>query len=578
MKAMALKPEDRYLTARALADDVEHWLADEPVKAYPEQRLERLSRWLRRHRAWTFAAVATLVGISLVATIGVVVVEGARRREAEVRQEAEANFLTAQRAVDDYLTSVSENTLLQQQDSVDIRGLRQELLTSALKYYKGFVNQRSQDPRLRRQLANAYDRVGEITREIGSPGEAIGAFRAAEVLWVPLAAANPEDHELRGRLADCRLAIGRLQSLTDDLEAAMSSLTAARAILEPLTQEHPEVPSYQASLATCYLRMGMILGQLGSTDQARRTFEKAKAIQLRLIARVPGGHADQKTLAEIILATGTFEYERRNYAAALQSFQEAQQICQSALDGVTVGPKPVYLLDLLAISHYNIASIQWEIGQTEEALQSFERSLEYRSALADAHPSVTQFREHLGKNLAEIAVLEHQALHDDKAKGSIKRSIELLEKLVSAQSEQPRYRHDLGRSWNIQGYLLDEARQNAAAIRAFNRAIAEQSKAVASAPEVDLYKHELCSQLDNLGEQYVHLGRVGDALPHYRREIVILEGILSVRPGNPEHTLKLAEAYTKLGDIERHAGDSTAARVVLQGAERARARRDRDAG
>ena len=34
LKAMALKPEDRYASCRALADDVERWMADEPVSAY----------------------------------------------------------------------------------------------------------------------------------------------------------------------------------------------------------------------------------------------------------------------------------------------------------------------------------------------------------------------------------------------------------------------------------------------------------------------------------------------------------------------------------------------------------------
>ena len=33
---MALRPEDRYASARALAEDVEHWLADEPVSAWRE--------------------------------------------------------------------------------------------------------------------------------------------------------------------------------------------------------------------------------------------------------------------------------------------------------------------------------------------------------------------------------------------------------------------------------------------------------------------------------------------------------------------------------------------------------------
>ena len=31
LKAMATKPEDRYASCRALADDVERWMADEPV-------------------------------------------------------------------------------------------------------------------------------------------------------------------------------------------------------------------------------------------------------------------------------------------------------------------------------------------------------------------------------------------------------------------------------------------------------------------------------------------------------------------------------------------------------------------
>ena len=94
----------------------------------------------------------------MVATAGAVVVEQLRRRESETRKEAESNFKLAQTAVDEYLTSVSENTLLKEQDSVDIRGLRMELLNNALKYYERFVNERSNDPALREQLANALGR------------------------------------------------------------------------------------------------------------------------------------------------------------------------------------------------------------------------------------------------------------------------------------------------------------------------------------------------------------------------------------------------------------------------------------
>ncbi len=44
LKAMALRPDDRYTTAKALGEDIEHWMADEPVSAYRDPWLARLAR------------------------------------------------------------------------------------------------------------------------------------------------------------------------------------------------------------------------------------------------------------------------------------------------------------------------------------------------------------------------------------------------------------------------------------------------------------------------------------------------------------------------------------------------------
>ncbi len=119
LKAMALERRRRYDTVRELARDLQHWLADEPVAAYPEGRLERLGRWLRRHRTWTYAAGAALLGITVAATVGMALLERGRRREADARALAETNYKLAKRAVEDYFTRVSENTLLNEQDSVE---------------------------------------------------------------------------------------------------------------------------------------------------------------------------------------------------------------------------------------------------------------------------------------------------------------------------------------------------------------------------------------------------------------------------------------------------------------------------
>jgi WD40 repeat protein/serine/threonine protein kinase len=71
LKAMRMRPEERYATARELADDVEHWLADEPVSAWREPWSTRARRWLKRHRTLVSAGSAgilmALVGLAIVA-------------------------------------------------------------------------------------------------------------------------------------------------------------------------------------------------------------------------------------------------------------------------------------------------------------------------------------------------------------------------------------------------------------------------------------------------------------------------------------------------------------------------------
>jgi hypothetical protein len=65
LKAMALRPDDRYPSPRALADDVERWLADEPVTAHREPFTRRARRWARKHRT----AVTTTAATALVAAV-----------------------------------------------------------------------------------------------------------------------------------------------------------------------------------------------------------------------------------------------------------------------------------------------------------------------------------------------------------------------------------------------------------------------------------------------------------------------------------------------------------------------------
>jgi uncharacterized protein (TIGR03067 family) len=62
LKALSRQRADRYATAVDLAVEVQRFLADEPVQAYPEPWTTRTRRWLSRHRIAVSAAAAGLHG------------------------------------------------------------------------------------------------------------------------------------------------------------------------------------------------------------------------------------------------------------------------------------------------------------------------------------------------------------------------------------------------------------------------------------------------------------------------------------------------------------------------------------
>jgi serine/threonine-protein kinase len=69
LKAMALKSKDRYQTPRQVADDLEHWLADEPVAACPESVHQKVARNFRKNPS---RVALIVVGSVLVVRYGLV--------------------------------------------------------------------------------------------------------------------------------------------------------------------------------------------------------------------------------------------------------------------------------------------------------------------------------------------------------------------------------------------------------------------------------------------------------------------------------------------------------------------------
>ena len=131
--------------------------------ARPVGLARRLARWCGRQPRLATALGLATASLILATGLSIALAWSQYRAAARLRAEqaltlvektrAEENFRDAQQAVEDYLISVSDETLLKQQDSGESRQLRKRLLEDALKYYRRFLARQGDDPRLLADLA-----------------------------------------------------------------------------------------------------------------------------------------------------------------------------------------------------------------------------------------------------------------------------------------------------------------------------------------------------------------------------------------------------------------------------------------
>src|SRR5262249_21320136 len=243
------EPAKRYGSARALADDLGRYLSGEPILARPVGALGRAWRWCQRHPALSVGYGLAAVGIVTTVVLAVAlaiqqtiaaedlreeqqatekarqnalaeaksarIARGAALAEAKAAQEArrqaaeeawaaeaarrgavakaeaarralaraERHFRQAQDAVKAMLTRVAEDRLRSVQD---IAGIRKELLEEALRFYQQFLKEAADDPALRRDLAQAHGRVGNIQRALGRYRDAEKALLAGRKILAEL--------------------------------------------------------------------------------------------------------------------------------------------------------------------------------------------------------------------------------------------------------------------------------------------------------------------------------------------------------------------------------------------------------
>ena len=229
LKAMALEPANRYKTARALAEDIERWLADAPVSVYREPLLVRLGRWVRRHKPLVAAAAVLVVCVVIGLCVDVV-------RVGRERAFAEENFVMAREAVNRVLSEAAEGPLAAVPQAEELRLL---LAKDASEFNERFLRQRPRDPAVVREAAVTYRKLANIERMLNLPTDAARSYGQAIAVGERILAEFPGDFRDELNLALTLADLGEFECAEGHFDAAERTCRRAVAIAERLLEQMP---------------------------------------------------------------------------------------------------------------------------------------------------------------------------------------------------------------------------------------------------------------------------------------------------------------------------------------------------
>ena len=306
LKAMALKPQDRYATARLLAEDIERWMADEPVLAYREPWTRTLTRWLSRHRTGVTAAGAAML-VALVGTAAVLAVQSvdnaqlsaslhretrtnaalakANEELSRSRTAVQARYELAVNAIKTFHTGVSEDFLLKQ---ARFKELRERLLKSASDFYGrlGALLGKETDVGSRRALAHSNFELADLTGKVGHMEDALAAHRAVLAVRQALAAEPGADVAAYADVARSLTEIASLLAATGKTAEAVATYRQAEAVLAAPAVSASAVEQVRAALADCRSRLGYLLFSTGQTGDGLLVLRQARSDQEALAERL----------------------------------------------------------------------------------------------------------------------------------------------------------------------------------------------------------------------------------------------------------------------------------------------------
>jgi tetratricopeptide (TPR) repeat protein len=445
MKAMELHPQDRYATPRALGEEIERWLADQPVLAYPEPLSARAARWVRQHKQWVAFAAAILV-------LGAI---GLAMHDRQITRERDRLSMTRD-ALRDQLKVAGENLAI----FPNTEGLRESLAQSLLDRYRRISDKYGTDPVTQLDSAQVYRVLAGIGRITGEYKKAQQNYEKAIALLTTLCTDDTRNAEYRRWLVEAYSERGELAHMNGRTIDAERDFRAAIDGADNLLKLPASLPEYGIAKAEALINLSEILALKKQTADGHQAANGASDL-LRPLA-LPS--ADPKRLSRnrwllgmALTDRGMASSQAGDEANASKDFDEAEQILSQ------IAPEDEYHVEaqfqFASISNQRGEMLSKDRSKLAEAESNFEKASTILLQLINDHKLISHYREEMAVTLLGRATARLAMGRVPDAERDGQSAFELVSRLIDEQRgkgapESPDYLSLLARILALRSRIL----------------------------------------------------------------------------------------------------------------------------
>jgi serine/threonine protein kinase/tetratricopeptide (TPR) repeat protein len=380
LKALKKAPEERYPSADELAEDLRRYLRGFPVTARPDTTGYRVRKFAQRHKS--AAVAAGLFVFALLAGIATTSWQAHRANVERLRAERHLNEVRELTSV--YLAEVYDAVAYLPGGT----RARKLLVENSIKYLAGLEHEAGDSPQLQRDLAMAYDRLGDVQGDyigasLGDTEAALASYRSALRLRRSVVAHDPTQQARRELLRSCV----KLSELLMGQSAVPEALSLGREgaeLADTLLVDKSRTARDRRYAAAALMNYGWAQGLAGHFEPGMKLLEKARHLHEELAAEDPKDADAQRSLVVVLGRMGDVYSEGVDDSAkALPYYERALQLVEPI---AAAEPDDAELQRAKAFTLSSIGDLLNDLERPKEGLEHYDRALAIIEPLRQADP------------------------------------------------------------------------------------------------------------------------------------------------------------------------------------------------